>query len=111
MPIYEYACSNCGVTFEKRQSFSDAPVSTYENCPNNQEGCQIQRLISNPAVVFKGSGFYINDSRDHKNGKNGTGKKESKETKSDKSDSKSETPAETKSESKEKAKSTEKSSD
>lgn len=108
MPIYEYACSNCGVTFEKRQSFNDTPLSTYENCPNSQEGCQIQRLISNPAVVFKGSGFYINDSRDHKNGKNGTGKKESKETTSD---TKSETSAETKSDSKEKTKSTEKSSD
>lgn len=81
MPIYEYACSNCGITFEKRQGFNDAPVSVYQHCPNNQEGCQIQRLISNPAVVFKGSGFYINDSRNHKNGKNGVEKKEASETK------------------------------
>ncbi|MCB0210848.1 MAG: hypothetical protein KDJ52_16030 [Anaerolineae bacterium] len=110
MPIYEYACSNCGVTFEKRQGFNDAPATTYENCPHNQEGCQIQRLISNPAIVFKGSGFYINDSRDHKNGKNGTTKKTATETKTEttaetKSEAKSETKSETKSESKETTKS------
>ncbi|MCB9078048.1 MAG: FmdB family transcriptional regulator [Anaerolineaceae bacterium] len=103
MPIYEYACLNCGVNFEKRQGFNDAPLSTYENCPNNQDGCEIQRLISNPAIVFKGTGFYINDSRDHKNGANGKGAK--KEKVESKAETNSEAKTETKSESKTETKS------
>jgi putative FmdB family regulatory protein len=51
MPIYEYACKSCGVTFEKFQRIEDDPVSKFEYCPNRQEGCEIQRLISAPSVI------------------------------------------------------------
>jgi putative FmdB family regulatory protein len=63
MPIYEYHCATCGVIFEKRQSFSDPPVSKYVDCPHKHQGCNIRRLVSTPAIVFKGSGFYVTDSR------------------------------------------------
>ena len=51
MPIYEYSCKSCGVTFEKFQRIADEPVSEFEYCPNYHEGCEIQRLISAPALV------------------------------------------------------------
>ena len=52
MPIYEYECLTCGATFEKRQSFSDAPAA---ECPKGHS--ETRRLLSAPAIVFKGSGF------------------------------------------------------
>lgn len=90
MPIYEYECLTCGVTFEKRQSFSDEPVA---ECPNGHS--DTRRLLSAPAIVFKGSGFYINDSRASKNGINGTGKTSKPETSSESNtDTKTETKTE-----------------
>lgn len=58
MPIYEYECQTCGTIFEKRQSFKDEPRA---DCPNGHP--DTRRLLAAPAIVFKGSGFYINDSR------------------------------------------------
>jgi len=98
MPIYEYECLTCGTTFEKRQSFSEEPQA---DCPNGHE--ETRRLLSAPAIVFKGSGFYINDSKSSNNGVSGSGKKSS-DTKS-KSESKTEKKTETKSESKAESKS------
>jgi putative FmdB family regulatory protein len=56
VPLYEYRCNNCGHQFEKIQSFS-APEE--KECPV----CQgpVERLISAPAIQFKGSGWYVND--------------------------------------------------
>jgi len=56
VPLYEYRCKNCGRTFEKIQSFS-APEE--KECPV----CHgpVERLISAPAIQFKGSGWYVND--------------------------------------------------
>lgn len=56
MPLYEYRCKNCAHQFEKIQSFS-APEE--KECPV----CQgpVERLISAPAVQFKGSGWYVTD--------------------------------------------------
>ena len=51
MPIYEYGCKSCGVTFEKFQRIDADPISEFEYCPNHQEGCEIQRLISAPSLV------------------------------------------------------------
>jgi putative FmdB family regulatory protein len=59
MPIYEFACQDCGHEFEKIQSFSD---STTPACPNCQ-GRHVQRRMSAPAIHFKGSGWYITDSK------------------------------------------------
>ena len=56
MPLYEYRCKSCGHQFEKIQSFS-APEE--KECP----ACHgpVERLISAPAVQFKGSGWYVTD--------------------------------------------------
>lgn len=59
MPIYEFACQDCGHEFEKIQSFSD---SSTPECPNCQ-GRHVQRRLSAPAIHFKGSGWYITDSK------------------------------------------------
>ncbi len=56
MPLYEYQCKQCGHRFEKIQSFS-APEET--ECPVCKG--EIERLISAPAVQFKGSGWYATD--------------------------------------------------
>ena len=56
MPIYEYECLKCGARFDRLQRFGDpAP----ESCPNGHH--QIHRLLSEPAIIFKGSGFYVTD--------------------------------------------------
>ena len=56
MPLYEYKCEKCGKVFEKIQKFSDAPLTVHEEC-----GGAVERLLSPPALQFKGSGFYITD--------------------------------------------------
>ena len=56
MPLYEYQCKKCGKRFEKIQKFSDPPLETHEKC-----GGAVQRLLSSPAIQFKGSGWYITD--------------------------------------------------
>jgi len=57
MPLYEYQCDGkCGQRFEKIQKFSDPPV---KKCPNCGGPCH--KLISSPAIQFKGSGWYITD--------------------------------------------------
>jgi len=64
MPIYEYKCAECGIHFDKLQRFGD-PVP--DTCPNGHT--QVHRLLSQPAIIFKGSGFYVTD-----NGRNGRSK-------------------------------------
>jgi putative FmdB family regulatory protein len=56
VPLYEYRCKQCGHLFEKIQSFS-APDE--KECPACKG--ELERLISAPAVQFKGSGFYSTD--------------------------------------------------
>jgi putative FmdB family regulatory protein len=56
MPLYEYRCHKCGARFEAIQKFSDAPLAEHANC-----GGEVERLISAPALQFKGSGWYITD--------------------------------------------------
>jgi putative FmdB family regulatory protein len=58
MPIYDYRCDHCGHAFSTVQSFKDQPL---EKCPNC--GKKPRRLITMPAIVFKGSGWYKTDSR------------------------------------------------
>ena len=57
MPLYEYRCSACGERFERIQRFSDPPV---EVCPACGER-KVEKLLSSPAIQFKGSGWYITD--------------------------------------------------
>lgn len=56
MPRYEYKCEGCGELFEVQQKFADEPLKVHEKC-----GGKVERLISVPALQFKGSGFYVND--------------------------------------------------
>ena len=58
MPVYAHKCKSCGHQLEVRQSFSDAPLS---ECP--QCGGELRKQFNSVGVVFKGSGFYRNDSR------------------------------------------------
>lgn len=53
MPIYEYQCKTCGRKLEKRQKFSDAPLTVCPHC----EG-PLEQLISAPAIQFKGGGWF-----------------------------------------------------
>lgn len=57
MPLYEYECGACGHRFEKIQRFSDPLV---HECPSCGTG-PVQKLLSAPAIQFKGSGWYITD--------------------------------------------------
>lgn len=85
MPIYEYQCKQCSERHEIIQKFSDAPL---DHCPKC--GGEMKKLISSPAIQFKGSGFYKTDY----SSKPSESKSESKsETKSEttKSETKSET--------------------
>lgn len=76
MPTYVYACDACGHNFEARQSFSDNPLETCPECTG-----RIRRVIHPTGVIFKGSGWYITDSRKQtsSNG-NGAEPSESKST-------------------------------
>lgn len=56
MPLYEYKCAKCGDVFEVMQKFADAPLTSHDSC-----GGAVERLISSPALQFKGSGWYITD--------------------------------------------------
>jgi len=58
MPRYEYQCHECGVRFERHQHFNESPLSACPEC-----GGSVQRLIGPVGVIFKGAGFYVNDSR------------------------------------------------
>ncbi len=61
MPRYDYHCPDCDNTFELTQSFDSEPVADCPVC-----GSKSRRLISHPAIHFKGSGFYTTDNRPSK---------------------------------------------
>ncbi|MBM3293131.1 MAG: zinc ribbon domain-containing protein [Candidatus Aminicenantes bacterium] len=56
MPIYEYECETCRKRFEKLQKASDPPCRKCPNCDG-----PLRKLLSPPAIQFKGKGFYITD--------------------------------------------------
>jgi putative FmdB family regulatory protein len=56
MPLYEYQCEACGHRFEVIQKFSDAPIEVCPKC-----GGAVAKLLSSPAIQFKGSGWYVTD--------------------------------------------------
>ncbi len=58
MPTYEYQCGTCGNRFEKFQSFSDEPIKICPECGN-----PVKKVFSPAGIIFKGSGWYINDSK------------------------------------------------
>lgn len=100
MPTYQYACTDpaCGNRFELVQSFTDPSVTECPVCSG-----LVRKVYGSVGVVFKGSGFYRNDSR--AGGANGSDSKaepkaDSKPTSESKSDAKSDSKSESKSESK-----------
>src|SRR6186713_2204010 len=56
MPLYEYQCEACSHRFERIQKFSDPPIETCPTC-----GGPVRKLLSSPAIQFKGTGWYITD--------------------------------------------------
>jgi len=94
MPLYEYLCHRCGKSFEVIQKFADETLTEHPEC-----GGEVERLVSAPALQFKGSGWYINDYGSGKtsvpDSKNGSAAKSGS-----KPESKPETKSDTKSESK-----------
>lgn len=57
MPIYTYRCENCGVQFERQQSYTDNPLKTCPECRKKA----LKKVITPSKIIFKGSGFYSND--------------------------------------------------
>ena len=90
MPLYEYQCGQCG-RFEVIRKFSDPPLSVCPTC-----GSEIQKLLSAPAIQFKGTGWYITDYARKSSGSAGGDKKGGEQ----KTDSKSESKSDSKSDSK-----------
>ena len=80
MPLYEYECDACGERFERIQKFSDPPVEVCPHCGKKT----VRKLLSSPAIQFKGTGWYITDYA-RKGAKDGDGGKpasaDGKETK------------------------------
>ena len=74
MPIYEYQCRRCEHRFELIQKFSDKPRKRCPECSGT-----VDRLISPPAIRFKGSGWYVTDYANKKS--NEEDKKSNKEDK------------------------------
>lgn len=64
MPTYVYKCAQCGHMFEARQRMSEDPLTDCPSCEANA----LRRVINSVGIVFKGSGFYVTDNRNGKNG-------------------------------------------
>ena len=113
MPLYEFECEACAHRFEVIQArYSDPPPAACPKC-----GGAVRRLLSSPAIQFKGTGWYITDYAKSGKSDSGTaaaaksesaeksGEKPSEGSSESKSDSKSDTKSESKSESKSETKS------
>jgi putative FmdB family regulatory protein len=70
VPLYEYQCPKCG-RFEVIQKFSDAPLAVCPTC-----GSAVHKLLSAPAIQFKGTGWYITDYARSGSGEKKAGSKE-----------------------------------
>jgi len=101
MPLYEYKCHKCGKKFDALQKFSDAPLTVHE-----EDGGELERLVSAPAFHFKGTGWYVTDYAKSNGVSTPTSEGGKSETSGseNKSESKSETKSEGKSEVKTEAK-------
>ena len=62
MPIYEYECEKCGVTFEAMQTISAKPMKTCNGlgCDEKDNG-KVHRIVSQSGFILKGSGWYASD--------------------------------------------------
>ncbi len=111
MPTYQYTCTQCSHDLEARQGFSDDPLKTCPSC--GADG--LRKQYGSVGVVFKGSGFYRNDSRNGNDSRSSTSSdgshssSESSDTKSSETKTDSKAQNSSKSESKPKSESTAKS--
>jgi putative FmdB family regulatory protein len=82
MPTYQYACTSdeCGLRFERVQAFTDAAITACPDCDQ-----RVRKVYGSVGVVFKGSGFYRNDSRNTKS-ESGSSSSSSDSTSSSSSD-------------------------
>ena len=77
MPLYEYECKKCG-RFERIQKFSDRAVRKCPTCKG-----PVEKLLSAPAIQFKGSGWYVTDYSDKGKASSKQAKEESEAPKSE----------------------------
>jgi putative FmdB family regulatory protein len=63
MALYEYECENCGTRFERIQSMNDEPIRQCPECAG-----AVHKLFFPAGIIFKGSGWYITDSRKSSSG-------------------------------------------
>ena len=96
MPTYVYSCDACGAQFEQFQSFKDEPLRTCPACTG-----AVRRVFQPVGIVFKGSGWYITDSRKATSAAvasdDSSAKSETKTTTTSESSAKSEATSDTKS--------------
>ena len=78
MPTYQYSCTECGERIEAVQKFTDDPLQVCSAC-----GGKLRKVFSAVGIVFKGSGFYRNDSRSGSKDKALNGSGSSSDTKKD----------------------------
>jgi putative FmdB family regulatory protein len=80
VPTYQYSCTECGEQVEAVQKFTDEPLQVCNAC-----GGRLRKVFSPVGIVFKGSGFYRNDSRSGSKDKplNGSSSSDSKDAKKD----------------------------
>lgn len=82
MPTYTYRCNNCEYEFDIKQRMADDPLT---DCPKCETNNALRKVLNSVGIVFKGSGFYVTDSRgangaavpaaNGKSSENGTGAK------------------------------------
>lgn len=84
VPTYEYACKKCGERFEIVQSFKDKTLRTHPGC-----GGDVQKVFHPAGIIFKGSGFYVTDSKSSSSKSSSSKKSTPKSTGSKSSDTKS----------------------
>ena len=68
MPTYEYACRSCGEHLEVVQGFKDAALTECGRC-----GGELRKVFSAAGIIFKGSGYYVTDSRKSSAGSKSSG--------------------------------------
>lgn len=96
MPLYEYKCEKCGKRFEKIEKLQGPYLKKCPSC-----GSRVKRLMSAPAIQFKGSGWYVTDyARAPKPGAEKTDGGGAAEKSDSKAESKSESKTESKTDSK-----------
>ena len=96
MPLYEYECKKCGKHSEKIENFKGPHLKKCPKC-----GGRVERLMSAPAIQFKGSGWYVTDyargsAPGGKEKTDGGSTAEKSESKTEKTESKTESKVETK---------------